>query len=382
MNAKQVAVERFDAVADELAAISLALFEDPELSYEEHRASARLAAFLQQQGLAVTFPAWGLDTSFDAVAGNEGPTVVICAEYDALPEVGHACGHNIIAAAACGAGVALAAAADQLGFRVRVLGTPAEEALGGKIDLIDAGAFEGASAAMMIHPAPDDILDPKFLAIAHIDVEFHGKESHAAFRPQLGINALDAAVQAYVNVSTLRQALYPTDKVHGTITYGGGAPNVIPSYTSMSYYVRAATLERLDELIPKVEACFQAAAIATGCTHAVTRRGSTFTHMVNDPLMVELFADNSAALGRPMGRSADRDPSASGSSDMGNVSLVVPSIHPMLDINSLPAVNHQREFAAHTLTDDGLRALRDGAIAMAWTVLDLVEGNRWDELGR
>ncbi len=381
MNAKQVAVERFDAVAEELAAISLALFEDPELSYDEHRASARLAAFLQQQGFSVTFPAWGLATSFDALAGSEGPTVVICAEYDALPEVGHACGHNIIAAAACGAGVALAAAAGELGFQVRVLGTPAEESLGGKIDLIDAGAFDGVAAAMMIHPAPEDILDPTFLAIAQIDVEFHGKESHAAFRPQFGVNALDAAVQAYVNISTLRQALYPADKVHGTITYGGGAPNVIPSYTSMSYYVRAASLDRLDELLPKVEACFQAAATATGCTHTVTRRGSTFTHMVNDPLMVELFADNSAALGRPMGRSADRDPSASGSSDMGNVSLVVPSIHPLLDINSMPAVNHQREFAAHTLTDDGLRALRDGAIAMAWTVLDLVEGNRWDELG-
>jgi len=381
MDPKQVIVDRFTSVEPALAAISRWLYENPEISNEEHASSARLAAFLEDNGLAVDHPAWGLDTAFDARAGSYGPEVVICAEYDALPEVGHACGHNIIATAACGAGVSLASVADELGFRVRVLGTPAEEAHGGKIDLIAAGAFAGVAAAMMIHPSPEDVVDPSFLAVAHINVDFHGKESHAAFRPQVGVNALDAAVQAYVNISTLRQTLYNTDKVHGVITYGGGAPNVIPANTSLAFYVRAATTERLAELRTKVEACFQAAALATGCSVEIRPGGHTYTEMHNDPVMVDLFTANSAALGRTMGRSAALDPGASGSTDMANVSRIVPTIHPMLSINSNPAVNHQREFAAHTITPDGDMALRHGAIAMAWTVADLAATNRWDELG-
>ena len=224
------------------------------------------------------------------------------------------------------------------------------------------------------------MVDPTFLGVAHIDVEFFGKESHAAFAPQLGVNALDAAVQAYVNISTLRQAMYSTDKVHGVITYGGGAPNVIPAYTAMSWYVRAATKERLDELEGKVLACFEAAATATGCRYEVKPLGHTYTDLVSDPLMVELFQANSTELGRPMGRGADREPGAAGSTDMGNVSHEVPSIHPMIDIKCLPAVNHQKEFAAATIEPPGDQAIRDGALAMAWTVIDIAAGNRWDEL--
>lgn len=380
MDPKQIAAERFSAVEGELRALSRWMYENPELAYDERDASAKLVTFLRDQGFAVQYPAWGLDTAFDAVIG-EGPEVVICAEYDALPEVGHACGHNVIATAAAGAGAALAPLTSDLGVKVRVLGTPAEEAYGGKVDLINAGAFETATAAMMIHPSPTDLVDPSFLAISHIEIAFRGKESHASFAPQLGINALDAAVQAYVNVSMLRQAMYPTDKVHGVITYGGAAPNVIPAHTSMSWYVRAQTKERLDELYPRVIACFEAAAEATGCTFEVEESGHPYTEMVNDRLMVELFAANSAALGRPMGRMADNDPSEGGSSDMGNVSQIVPSIHPMLGINSHPAVNHQKEFAAHTLTPDGQAAIRDGAIAMAHTVIDLAADSRWGELG-
>ncbi len=381
MDHKQVVVDRFSAVEPDLRDISKWLYENPEIAYEERASSARLVEFLRGNGFAVEYPAWGLETAFDARVGGEGPEVVICAEYDALPEVGHACGHNLIATAACGAGVALAPLADELGFRVRVLGTPAEEAYGGKIDLIEAGAFEGAAAAMMIHPSPEDVLDPSFLAVAHLDIDFFGKESHAAFAPQVGINALDAAVQAYVNISTLRQTLYNTDKVHGVITYGGGAPNVIPAHTSLAFYVRAASMERLAELRTKVEACFEAAAMATGCSVEIKPRGHTYTEMHNDPVMVDLFAANSGALGRTMGRAATLDPGAAGSTDMANVSRIVPTIHPMLGINSAPAVNHQREFAAHTVTPDGERAIRDGAIAMAWTVVDVATAGRWDELG-
>ena len=265
MDLKAVAEEHYREVESDLQAISTWMYENPETGYQEFETSAKLAQFLRNQGFAVEHPAWGLDTAFDAVAGSTGPEVVICAELDALPEVGHACGHNIIATAAAGAGVALLPLVDELGIKVRVLGTPAEETFGGKVDLIDAGAFASADAAMMIHPTPTDMVDPQVLAVAHLDVAFHGKESHAAFAPQISRNALDAAVQAYNNVSMLRQKLYPTDRVHGTITYGGGAPNVIPAFTSMGWYVRAATAERLEELKGQVVACFEGAATATGC---------------------------------------------------------------------------------------------------------------------
>ena len=378
---KDAARQAFEAVEGELRTVSQWLYDHPETAYQEHESSARLAAFLAERGFSVEYPAWGLSTSFDATVGGDGPEVVICAEYDALPEIGHACGHNVIATAACGAGAALAPFAAELGVRVRVLGTPAEESYGGKVDLIDAGAFRGAAAAMMIHPAPHDVVDQSFLAVSHLDVDYHGKEAHASAAPQLGVNALDAAVQAYVNVSTLRQSLYPTDKVHGVITAGGDAANVIPDHTAMTWYVRAATTDRLEHVRAKVEACFEGAATATGATLTVTPRGHTYLDMRIDPVMAELFSANAAALGRPMGNEPVEDRPAAGSTDMGNVSHVVPSIHPMLDIGCSPATYHQKEFAAHTVMPGGERALRDGALAMAWTVIDLATGNRWAELG-
>ena len=264
MSAKETATEAFDGVAQELRDLSRWMYEHPEIAFEERETSAKVVDFLGSNGFDVEYPAYGLDTAFAARVGTSGPEVVICCELDALPEIGHACGHNIIATAAAGAGVALAPLADELGIRITVLGTPAEEMHGGKVDLINAGAFSDAAASIMVHPSTDDDADRQVLAFSHITVDFYGKASHASSEPQLGINALDAAVQAYVNVSTLRQSLYPTDKTHGVITYGGGAPNVIPEHTSMAWYVRALTKERLDEVYAKVVACFDAAALATG----------------------------------------------------------------------------------------------------------------------
>ena len=368
---KDRAQQAFEAVEPELIAINRWLYENPETAFEEINSSKRLVDFLGSNGFEVEYPAYGLDTAFAARVGATGPEIIICAEYDALPEVGHACGHNIIATAALGAGVAVRDLVDDLGLRVTVLGTPAEEAYGGKIDLINAGAFSGAAAAMMIHPAKHDVLDMSVLAVAHVDVEFHGHEAHASAYPQLGRNALDAAVQAYNNVSMLRQALYARDRVHGTITYGGGAPNVIPAFTSMSWYIRADSDERLAELRPKVMACFEAAALATGCRLEVTERGHTYGALYDNPLLLELFGKNSEALGRPMGRGTELPIEETGSTDMGNVSSVVPSMHPFLDIHTGGPGNHEKEFAAHTVTADGERAIRDGALGMAWTIIDL-----------
>jgi amidohydrolase len=377
---KAVAEERFAAVEQELKDINRWMYDNPEVAYEERNTSARLVEFLSANGFAVEYPAYGLETAFAARAGAGGPEVVICAEMDALPGVGHACGHNIIATAALGAGVAVAGMADDLGFRVTVLGTPAEEHYGGKVDLIDAGAFAGAAASMMVHPSPSDVVDPLCLAIYHFSVTFHGKDAHASASPWEGKNALDAFVQLYVNVSTFRQQMMPTDKMHGIITHGGDAPNITPSMTKSEWYVRAATDERLNDLMDRFRAFADAAASATGCTVELEMNGNYYSDLVSDPVMTELYLANTTALGRPMARGADEDPSAAGSTDMGNVSHVVPSIHPMVGMDTQGAVNHQPEFAAHTVTTDGEQAMRDGALAMAYTIVDLAEGDRWGDL--
>ncbi len=379
MTRKETAEAAFAAVEGDLREISRWLYENPEIQYQEYESSAKLAAYLADHGFTVNHPTHGLDTAFEATAGTTGPRVVICCEYDALPEIGQACGHNIIATAALGAGIAIAGLADELGIRVTVLGTPAEEGGGGKVDLIDAGAVEDAAASMMIHPGPADLLDPSFQARTSFTVEYFGKESHAAFAPQQGINALDAFVQAYMNVSTLRQQILPTDRVHCIINHGGDANNIIPKYTRSTWGIRSADGERLAELIPKVKACFEAAATSSGCRLEINQIGHSYLNMDNNAVMTSFFAANSAALGRPLPTEAEVGMSG-GSSDMGNMSQVVPSIHPMIAIETNGAVNHQLEFASATITDSGDRAIRDGALAMAYTIIDMAEQDVWDRL--
>ncbi|MGH8926691.1 MAG: M20 family metallopeptidase [Acidimicrobiia bacterium] len=377
MNRKQIAEAAFAAVETDLRQLSRWMYENPEVGYQEFEAARKLSAFLKDQGFAVTHPAYGLATAFEASVGISGPRVVICCEIDALPEIGHACGHNIIATAAMGAGIAVSEIAEELGIRVTVLGTPAEETGGGKIDLINAGALDDTAAAMMIHPAPYHELDPSFQANTVFVVEYFGKESHAAFAPHLGVNALDGFVQAYMNAATLRQQLQVGDTVHCIVTNGGDASNIIPSYTRSIWGVRAWTKERLSELIPKVKACLEAAALATGCRLEVTVREHPYDNMVNNRVMTALYQANSELLGRPM--PTDVEPGA-GSTDMGNISQIVPSIHPMLAIDAGGAVYHQKEFAHATITPSGERALRDGALAMAYTIVDMAEQKVWDNL--
>ena len=379
--AKQVAERRFGEHEPALRELSLWMYENPETAYEEFETSAKMADALRAGGFEVEHPAYGLDTAFEANIGSSGPRVVICAEMDALPDVGQACGHNIIATAGIGAGLALGAVAYELGIRVTVLGTPAEEGGGGKVDLINAGAFKDAAASMMIHPSGRDIVDPTFLAVHHLDVEFHGKDAHASSSPHVGVNALDAGVQAYTAIAALRQHILPTDRIHGIFVSGGSAANIVPSYVKMTWYVRALTDERLAELSKKVNACFEAAALSTGCTFNVSEIGCAYKDIRNDVAIAALYVENSAALGRDMMWTADAPSHSFGSTDMGNVSYELPSIHPMLDLGASPAVNHQPEFAAYTVTDEGMRMIRDGALAMAWTVVDLAEQDLWSKLG-
>lgn len=379
MTIKERATQAFEEVEPELRDLSLWLYENPELAYQEFESSRRLAEFLGRNGFHVEFPAYGIDTAFEATAGSSGPRVVVCAEYDALPEVGHACGHNIIATSSAGAGVALAGLVDELGIRVTVLGTPAEEGGGGKIALLEGGAFTDAAASMLIHPSPIDVVDPKLLAIQGFSATFHGKEAHASAAPERGMNALDAFVLAYNNISTLRQQLGPGDRVHGFIEEGGVAANIIPALTRSSWLVRATTADELERLKDRVIACFESAATATGCRLELEWDGPSYSNLVTNSLMAGIFVANSVALGRNMPTTGELGRSDSASSDMGNVSYVVPSIHPSIAIET-DSVNHQPEFAAATITPSGELALRDGALAMAHTIIDMAARDLWDRL--
>jgi amidohydrolase len=373
MQPKAASRARLDAVRDELIALSHRIHTHPELGFEEERASTWLAETLTDAGFTVTRGICNLPTAFRARAGNGPLHLAICAEYDCLPGIGHACGHNIIAAMAAGAGIAAAMVADDVGLTVHVIGTPAEEmGGGGKILLLDRGAFAGMHAAMMVHPAPTDEVTPVSLANSYFDVRYTGKEAHAAAFPERGVNAADALTIAQVAIGLLRQHIRATDRIHGIITKGGDAPNVIPAHTAAKYAVRAQTLDDLEAIRAKVLRCFEAGALATGATLEIGGQRHPYAQLRHDPEMAAAFRRNAEALGRVFPDPAV-PPRPGGSTDMGNVSLALPSIHPKISINSLPATNHQPEFAAHCITAAADQALVDGALAMAWTAIDLAQ---------
>jgi amidohydrolase len=336
----------------------------PELGFEEHQASTWLAEDLAALGFEVERGVAGLPTALVAERGSGELTVAICAEYDALPVVGHACGHNVIAGAALVAAACLAEIADDIGVTVRVVGTPAEEGGGGKILLLDGGAFTGANVAMMVHPAPIEADRMRCQAAAHFRVRYEGRESHAAAAPELGINALDALTIAQVAIGLLRQHTRPEDRIHGIVTHGGDAPNIVPAHTEGHYLVRAATLGELATLRPRVEACFEAGALATGAALTIEDLSPTYAELVTDEELALLWRDEAARAGRVL------DPTQApmmASTDMGNVSLEVPTIHPTLDINTQGAVNHQPAFTQAARSADADRAMLEGGIAMALT---------------
>jgi len=371
MNAKDGARERLAAAETELLALSRRIHGRPELAFEEEHAAGWIADVLDAGGFRVERGVCDLPTAFVARAGSGPLHVAICAEYDALPDIGHACGHNVIAALAVGAGLAAARVADEVGLTVSIFGTPAEESGGGKIVLLERGAFDGVHAALMAHPAPVDVLEPPTLAFAEFEAHYHGKASHASAAPELGVNAGDALVVAQAAIGLLRQHIRPTDRVHGIVTRGGEAPNVVPAHTSARYYVRASTLDDLGDIRAKVLRCFEAGAIATGCTLRIDDSARPYADVRHDGALAALYQANAEALGRRFVRPRPEFSRFAASTDMGNVSHALPSIHPMIGLSSLPAVNHQPEFAAHCITPLADRALMDGALALAWTAIDM-----------
>jgi amidohydrolase len=384
MDAKEMIATAVSDARDRLIGLSHRLHAYPEVAWAEERAAAWVAAELADAGFEVEANACGMPTAFIARAGSGPLHVGICAEYDALPGLGHACGHNIIAAAAVGAGRALAAAADDLGLTVTVLGTPAEEGGGGKVYMLERGAFAGLHAAMMVHPGPVDVAEARPFAVSHLKIRYRGQATHAAAYPERGVNAADAFTVAQVAIGLLRQQLAPSTRVHGIVTRGGDAPNAIPDETEGRWYVRAETLHALAALEPRVRACFEAGALATGCGVEIEVEAPPYAEFRNDPDLLPLYRANAERLGRRFTPADSDGPAAAAgrmnraSTDMGNVSLVLPAIHPYIGIGSLPAVNHQKEFAAHCVTPAADAALVDGAIALAWTAADaaLDEGIR------
>jgi amidohydrolase len=370
-DAKERAARSVSADAERLIRLSEQLHAHPETAWEEHRSARWVAEALEEAGFTVTPAYLGLDTAFLATYGSGPFRLGLCAEYDALPGLGHACGHNLISAITVGAARALAPLADLAGLTIEVYGTPAEEGGGGKIELLERGAFAGLNLAMMAHPAPVDVAEAEPFAVSHSHISYRGKAAHAAAYPEQGVNAADAFTIAQVAIGLLRQQLPHTVRVHGVMTNGGEAPNAIPARTEGRWYVRAESLDQLAATEEKVWRCFRAGALATGCELEIAPESKPYAEFRTDQPALRAYVRNAERLGRSFDRDSPARRMNRASTDMGNVSQLVPAIHPYVGIGSLPALNHQPEFAAHCVGGDAEKALLDAATALAWTALDV-----------
>ncbi len=366
---KQRARQAVRDVSGELIEISREIHEHPELAHKEQHAVAQLIPFLEAHGFGhVERGSYGLETAFRGEWGHGPTTIAICAEYDALPEIGHACGHNLIATAGVGAAVGLIAAIAPADARVMILGTPAEEMYGGKVLMVRAGAFADVDVAMMAHPMAVDFADPPMLGVAHVDVVYRGRAVHASVAPEQGVNALDAVVTAYQAVAQLRQHIRRDARLHGIITEGGAAANIVPERAAATFYIRAQQPKYLQELKQRVKGCFEAGALATGCELEIDWHEDTeYEPLRSNAPLAEAYRRNGEALGRHF---LDLKNVSTGSSDMGNVSQVVPSIHPTFGVGQM-IFNHTPEFTAAAVTDAAHESMLQTAEALAMTGVDV-----------
>jgi amidohydrolase len=370
--AKDTVTQAVDGIADELEALSRRIHDHPELAYQEKQAAGWLTEFLAGKGFKIESGVAGVETAFRAtIETGEGPTIAILCEYDALPGIGHACGHNVIAASGAGAGAALALSKGTLPKgRIQVIGTPAEEGGGGKNRLIKGGIFKDVDCAMMIHGFDRTILHQDLLGIVRGTFEFHGKASHASADPWEGVNALDACIGMFNAVSMLRQQVRPDCRIHGIITNGGAAANIIPESAAAVFYVRAPRIDVMWELYKRVVACAEGAAKAAGATVKVTQGAdNVYEPLKRNQTLLDLFAANMATVGLTEGPTVlDR----LGSSDVGNVSQVIPTIQPMIGIAPLGTAIHTREFADAAVKPLARAGLLAAAKTMALTTFDLL----------
>jgi len=368
---------RYEALAE----LSRKLHDNPETAFEEKKAAARLTEFLEGEGFKVARGICRLPTAFRAEYGQGKPVIAYLAEYDALPKLGHACGHNLIATASVAAGVAARRAADRLGGSIRVYGTPGEELYGGKAVMAERGAFKDIDMAMITHPGGGHRVVANTLTCQTLDVAFTGRAAHAAAEPEAGINALEAMIQSYNAINSLRQHIREKERIHGVITDGGEAANVVPAHTAATFIVRAEKDSYLDALKARVLDCFTGAAVATGA-ELEYKWGEYYAAMISNMTLARLFKKNMDALGRriPLG-----DASLwAGSTDVGNVSRLAPTIQPLVAIAPEDVMLHSPEFAAAAATPEALDGMLDAARAMAMTAVDVLAGpemcdKAWDE---
>ncbi|MHA1396836.1 MAG: M20 family metallopeptidase [Candidatus Heimdallarchaeaceae archaeon] len=352
--------------------ISSEIYHNPELAFKEFKASKLLAKELEKFGFEVNLGVASLETAIEAVypSKKEGPKVAILAEYDALPKIGHACGHNLIATAAFGACIALASIKKDLPGILVFLGTPAEEGGGGKIYMINAGLFDDVDAAIMFHPSSVYTLAGRGgLAVTEVKIEFFGKSAHASATPEKGINALDAVIQTFNSINALRQHITSDARIHGIITDGGVKPNIVPDYAAASFYVRALDDEYCEELIKKVENCAKGAALSTGATLKFERVGHAYKSRNVNHTLGNAFIENLKVLGEPIKPMPEGK--GLGSSDIGNVSHIVPTIHPYIAIADEETPGHSKGFAEVAISEKGQQAMLTAAKALAMTAIDI-----------
>lgn len=365
---KSIVTKNVDAQSGKLIALSKKIHDNPETGFNEVKAAKWLCEYLEANGFKAERGICRLPTAFRATYGKGKPAIAFMAEYDALPEIGHACGHNIICTVAVGAAVAAKEAVDRYGGSMMVIGTPAEEMFGGKIIMAERGAFKDIDIAMIVHPSSHNLSSARALACVTLEVEFFGKAAHAAARPEEGINALESMILSFNGINSLRQHIRERARIHGIITKGGDAPNVVPDHTAGIFLVRAVDEAYIEELKSKVLKCFQAAAKATGARLKYAWKDYYAPILVNTTL-----AGVMAANMRTVGRDPEPIPEkASGSSDVGNVSAVVPTIHPEVAIVPRNIGLHSSEFRAAAVSAEGNRGLLDGAKAMGMTAVDLL----------
>lgn len=372
---KDKIIKEISGRMEELTGISRYLYENPELGDQEYRAVKLLTEYFSKNGFTVESPIYGLETTFRAVydSRKEGANIAFFCEYDALPQIGHGCGHNLISAMSAGAALGLKSVLDEIGGKITVFGTQAEETSGVKGTLADKGAYEGVTAAMMAHPNAVSAESGSSLALNAIKFEFFGKTAHAAAIPEKGINALDGVILMYNGINALRQHVTSDVRIHGIISSGGAAPNIVPDYAEAKFYIRAREKKNLEGVVAKVKNIAEGAAKMTGATVKYGRFENAYDDLLTNRTLSDLFTANLRAAGEEEIQPAT---GGVGSIDMGNVSHAVPAIHPWVGVGDPSLIIHSREFADHTVTDAGRSAIKKGAYALAATAYDVITSEK------
>jgi amidohydrolase len=369
---KRAIAREIEADMPQLQKLSLKIHDNPELGLHEFKACEWLTEYLASRNFAIEREICEMPTAFRATYGKGKPCIGLLAEYDALPGVGHACGHNLICTIAIGAAMAAKAAVDRLGGSVVVIGTPAEENYGGKIVMARKGAFSDLDAAILVHPGSADTAVEPAIACQQMNIEFFGKAAHSSANPASGINALDAMLLSFNNINALRQQIQSTARIHGIITDGGQAANIIPEHSAGEFYVRAADEAYLDELLQKVLNCFIGASLATGTRLEYKPDVLRYAGLNANMILAQLYVNNMKIIGRDVKFLESMVPLHAGSTDMGNVSQVTAAIHPLLAVAPKGISLHTAEFAAAAASEKGMKGLSDAAKAVAMTVADLL----------